>query len=190
MRIILLRHGRPHLPPWARITAAEFPRWIAAYNAAELDPQSSPPPAARAWAQTGAHLVCSDLARATASARALGGPSPHHIDPLFRELDLPYGHWPTPALPPGLWAALFRGLWLLGYAQHAESHQAGKNRAQQGAERLQALAQKHGSVLLVGHGFLNRYLALALRRKGWHGPAQPGHRYWDASVYEKEAHLL
>lgn len=32
MRIVLLRHGRPHMPEWPSIPPREMGRWIDAYN--------------------------------------------------------------------------------------------------------------------------------------------------------------
>jgi hypothetical protein len=52
------------------------------------------------------------------------------------------------------------------------------------ALRLIELAKSHESVLFIGHGLLNRYVAEFLRANAWHGPTNPGKHYWSFGVYE------
>jgi broad specificity phosphatase PhoE len=81
-----------------------------------------------------------------------------------------------------LWARLF---WLLGLHSGCESFLDARRRARTAAERLQELAEKHGSVMLVGHGYFNSMLAIHLRRLGWHGPRLNAPRHWSATVFAK-----
>jgi hypothetical protein len=64
-----------------------------------------------------------------------------------------------------------------------------KLRVSLAAEKLIQLAKSHDSVLLIGHGIINRYLAKELISKGWSGGAAPGgnkywgYRYWEYAAY-------
>jgi len=53
-----------------------------------------------------------------------------------------------------------------------------RQRAGRMADRLIALVQEHGSVLAVGHGMFNRFVASQLRARGWRGPKLLSHGYW------------
>ena len=127
-------------------------------------------------------VVCSDLCRSVASAERLGVKITH-IDPLFREVALPYGEWRTPNASPLFWVALFRLLWFCGYSSHGESMAFTKERALQAANKLIAIAKDSGSVLHVGHGFMNRYISKVLIANDWSGPSNPGEKYWEFGIY-------
>lgn len=133
-------------------------------------------------AQACGAVVCSDLCRSVASAERLGV-SVTHTEALFREVALPYGEWHTPKASPLFWAALFRLLWLCGYSSHGESVALAKERARQAANRLITIAKESGSVLHVGHGFMNHYISKVLIANGWNGPNNPGRKHWEFGVY-------
>ena len=59
-----------------------------------------------------------------------------------------------------------------------------KMRARAAADELVALATEHRSVLLIGHGFMNRYIAGCLLESGWRGPGSINQGYWSFSSYE------
>ena len=129
-------------------------------------------------------VVCSDLPRSVESARALGVNEIDFIESMFREMELPHGSFPSPKLSPNIWAAFFRLLWFFGYSSNGESLREAKSRASKGANRLKEIAANNGSVLLVGHGFVNRFIANELVSNGWQGPANPGKQFWEFGVYE------
>lgn len=181
LQITLMRHGRPVLPSAGWVGPAGMAQWIAAYNRAEV-PADSAPAAARAAAASANCVVSSTLARARSSALALGVAAAD--DAVFCETPLPHARWAQPRLPAGLWAGVFRLLWLAGYAPHGESLRQSRQRAAVGAQRLIDLAAR-GPVLLVGHGIMNRLIARELRAAGWRqAGAHPG-GYWGAAVYRK-----
>jgi broad specificity phosphatase PhoE len=186
LRIVLLRHGRPKLPTFAKLSARDFSQWIDAYNLAPLDQSLPPPQSAFAITQSCSTVVCSHLHRSTDSAHTLGKTNIDYIDPLFREVDLPYAQIAWPKLSANFWLVCFRILWLLGYAPHCESLVTAKKRAVIGADRLQQLAEQKGSIIFVGHGFINKFIAQALLTKGWQGQSSNkfNSRYWQFSVYE------
>lgn len=187
MQIVLVRHGRPKFRSGAWMRASELPGWIAAYDAAGIDPAFPPPAGSIAQAGRCRFTVCSHLPRSLESARALGIQKVDLCGALFRELDLPCAPWHTPKLPWLLWVALFRLLSLLGYAENGEPFRAGRRRAELCAERLSALAAEHESVLFVGHGGLNWLIARNLKRAGWSGPALSPLHHWEYGIYRYNA---
>jgi hypothetical protein len=52
---------------------------------------------------------------------------------------------------------------------------------------LAARAQAVGTILLLGHGFMNLLIAGALRRREWKGPQIPSWRHWGYAVYDRDA---
>jgi broad specificity phosphatase PhoE len=76
--------------------------------------------------------------------------------------------------------------WHIGWSQGAESVREARKRAQRAAERLVELAREHRSVMLIGHGQLNRMITRALRRMGWHGSGS-GRAYWSVGELRRTA---
>jgi broad specificity phosphatase PhoE len=104
-------------------------------------------------------------------------------DGLFREAGLPYEPVALMRMPPYAWAALFRVLWVFGFQANGESIQAFRERARSAANRLISLAHEHGSVLLAGHGMMNRYIARELLSAGWNGPGNTKMPNWGFTEY-------
>ncbi len=184
MRIVLLRHGKPDVPEHGKLRAHEIPRWIESYNSSGIALDHEPPQEAIKIAKSCNTVVCSDLPRSTDSAQALGVKRIDIVEPVFREMGLPYTTLPSPKLSPNIWAAIFRVLWLFGYSSNGESISEAKDRAGKGAHWLSEMAMDSGSVLLVGHGFVNRFIAKELKSNGWQGPRNPGKQFWEFGVYE------
>lgn len=182
MEIVLLRHGVPQIDTTCRLSAAEFGAWVRAYDKAGIDARHPAPPEAMAIAGTSALVLCSPLPRATQSAIALGATTPTQ-NPMFREIEIPFGDWRLPRLSPRAWSVVFRLMWVAGFARDCETFSQARARASYCAERLAQLAAAHGRVLLVGHGALNWAIARALTRDGWHGPAQAPRRHWEFGIY-------
>lgn len=185
MQIILMRHGRPAIEARQRLSANGFGIWVGHYNAAAIDPASPPPAEAIEQARQAAYVLCSTLPRSLTSAAALGIQTPHRRDAEFRELEMPHADWQIPILPVGLWAALFRLAWALGYHRQTESFAAARARAANCAETLSQLATTHGNVLFIGHGALNWFIARALRRAGWHSLDGTPRRHWQYAVFSR-----
>ncbi len=184
MRIVLLRHGKPDTPAPKPQRVKDFHLWIKSYNTANLRKDSNPPRTIMGILNDLALVVCSDLPRSKESAQKLGFSQVDYAEPLFREMAMPYASFPSPKLSPNVWAILFRIMWFLGYSPNSESFSEAKLRAVSAANRLKELAHNNGSVLFVGHGLINAYIAKALLSEGWQGPASPGKKYWEFGVYE------
>ena len=183
MRIVLLRHGKPDVPEHGKLKVNEIHQWIESYNSAGLSIEHRPSREAIEIANNCNAIVCSNLPRSVESARALGLREVIYIESLFREMGLPYASFPSPRLSPNIWVTFFRVLWFLGFSSNGESLREARLRASTGASRLKEIAANTGSVLLVGHGFVNRFIAKELLSSGWQGPSSPGRKYWEFGVY-------
>jgi len=187
MQIVLVRHGKPDYHGPARCSPRQMKDWIEGYNAAEVLPQALPE-ALRQTARETAWIVCSSLSRCQQSRRLLLDEDPCEVDEVFAEAHLPYFDSAWPRLPARAWRLLLRSAWFLGFSAHTESIAASNRRAAQAAERLEALAREHGSVLLMGHGIMNVLISHQLRKRGWRGPwnllLKP---FWHPCAYRKDA---
>lgn len=180
-----MRHGRPDLDASTPLNSHRFPDWLDAYREAPLRDEA-PPASAIAMARQTRCIICSDLRRSIESARRLRPDIEAVIDAGLGEMAMPHGHIPLLKLSARGWARLFRIAWLLGYAAGAgENRKQGSARARLGAERMTELCRLHGSLLFVGHGVFNRFLAHELRRSGWQGPANPGRQHWSWAEYRR-----
>lgn len=185
MQIILMRHGKPDIPETGNLSANEIHQWVKRYNAAPVTPENLPPAEITTIARECNVVVCSDLPRSISSAEMLGVKTIHYAESLYQEMGLPYGKFFSPRLPPMVWVVFFRILWHLGYSSNSESVRAAKRRVTEAVNKLICMANEHESVLLVGHGYLNRYIAKELQSFGWKGPTSPGNTYWGFGIYEK-----
>ena len=167
MNIILLRHGRVAAEkPAAAITQSAFRSWVSEYDNARLDTTSQPPAQLHELAQRTQFIVCSDLSRSIQSAEVLQC-EPNLVSPAYRECEMPVTDGSRVKLPVGIWMAAMRGLQLTGIHPNAESASSFRLRTRQSAAQLNALAGLHRSVMLVGHGLLNRSLHKQLIKLGW-----------------------
>ncbi len=82
------------------------------------------------------------------------------------------------------WGVVSRAVWFLGYSNGSESFVQAKQRATAAAHRLIRLAETHGSVMLVSHGFVNYFIGRALLANGWEGPSIPCWKYWGVGLYK------
>ena len=183
--IALLRHGKPKALSSAPISACQFSEWISRYDDSGIAENSAPAKANLEYANKCDVLVCSSLPRSIQSAELLSSDQPLVSDKLFCEAGMPCAQRKTLKLPPKVWAVLFRVFWYFGYSRNSESYSDARKRASMAAHKLVALAEEHRSVMLVGHGIINRLIARELKSLGWSGPANPGSLYWDYRIYTK-----
>ncbi|HHJ20193.1 MAG TPA: histidine phosphatase family protein [Gammaproteobacteria bacterium] len=181
MEIVILRHGKPDFEPPVRVKAKELKSLISSYDSCGICDR--PPVEARERAQHCNVAVCSDLPRSMISAKVLGVTPVLVSDPLFREAALPHARWGLVRLSPKLWAVFFRLIWFAGFSCNGESVAFARYRAKDAARRLVKYAAEHKSILLVGHGIINRFIAEELLSLGWVGPSNPGRGYWEYGVY-------
>lgn len=184
MKIILLRHGKPNLINSKKIKSSELGKWINQYDSANLDLECQPKIEAIKVIKSSNKVVCSNLSRSTESADILGVNKVHFIENDFREAELPYFEIPLLKLFPETWAIFFRILWFCGLKINGESLTEAKSRASTGANKLKEIAESNNSVIFIGHGFMNRFIAKELLLSGWHNSTPLGNKYWEFGVYE------
>ncbi|WP_130833887.1 histidine phosphatase family protein [[Erwinia] mediterraneensis] len=181
MTIILMRHGKPEQQTAGRINAQALAAWCRAYDMAPVC--DAPPARSLAIARQAEVIVSSPLPRARSSLTQLGM-QPNEIDALFREVAVPELPSERLHLPPTLWLALLYFLWLCGLAGRTESLQHARQRARQAADKLVALSRR-GTVLLVGHGLMNKMITRELRKRGWQAEKHASSRHWSTSIYHR-----
>jgi broad specificity phosphatase PhoE len=186
LQILLVRHGRPAVDFRTRIPGSAFGAWLRSYDEAPLDVASVPPADLRARVATVGCIASSPLRRSRESAAHLAAGRPVVCDALFAEAGVPSTIRLGLALRPRHWTLLLRVAWFCGWSGGAESVQGARRRAQSAAERLAELAREHRSVMLIGHGEINRMISRVLRRMGWDGPVS-GSAYWSVAELQREA---
>jgi broad specificity phosphatase PhoE len=189
MKIILLRHGKPKIDLHSmlkdRYASADLENLIDSYNLVGLSDDNRISDEVIKMSTMCNAVIHSDLLRSIESAKALGlSDTYHYCNAIFREPTPPFLDWKRPKLKLFTWFILFRTLWYLGYSNNSESISSARKRAALGVTKLKMFAKKYDTVLLVGHGFINRLIAKELLSSGWKGPKTPGNNYWEYGVYE------
>lgn len=184
MEIILIRHGKPIIPPLKKVNPPEFSEWVKSYNHSGLCSTSKPSVEAVKISGKCNAIVCSDLPRSIESAKALEIEAVTLTSSKFNEAGLPVANWHFPKLSPKTWAVIFRIFWFFGYSRNSESFKEAKARASEAANILKELAVTNTTVLFIGHGVYNRMVANELNSTGWLGPKSPGSKHWSFGVYK------
>jgi hypothetical protein len=167
------------------MSAKDFKTWIYDYDHVDLCENSYPSPEVIGLAKNSRFIVCSNLKRSTESAKKLGVEKVYRSEPIFREMQIPYISVPIIRLPAKMWSNIFRALWFCGFSKNTESLFNANRRAKDAAIELEKIAEENGSVLFVGHRFLNMYIAKHLISKGWSGPRNPSPAFWSYGVFER-----
>ena len=188
MRIILVRHGRPHLPDEGRVCHRTFGRYIDSYEQAGLDPASAPPQELQDLVQGVSAVLTSGKPRAAESARRLLPDAELVTDPLFVEAPLPSPPFPVLRLKVPAWAIISRILWHAGYHPEIENWKDARARSQRAASILEEKAAANGDVVLVAHGYFNAMIGWILRNRGWTRTGTHRAQFWNCVVYSK-AHV-
>jgi len=188
MKITLLRHGEPEFKLSGKVKACDLGAIAKAYDVTGI--VGNAPDDAVVLSKEHNVVVCSSLPRSLQSAEALGVVDVHLASSLFNETSVPYFTAGSLTLPIGVWVFILRILWYFGFSRNGESLAATKERAKQAAHKLLKLAAEFESVLLVGHGFINYFIAKELLANNWQGPSNSGRNYWAFGVYRYTAEKL
>lgn len=183
-RIILVRHGRPHLPLRPRTNHRGFREYIDAYEAAGLDPENLPPQELSDLVKELDHVFTSDRPRSHQSAKALAPHATLQADPLFAEAPLAAPRIPLLKMRVPKWAVVARVLWHAGYHPEIEDYRKAKHRAAQAADILTDKIRDGGTTVLVAHGYFNAMIGRQLRQRGFSRTGAHRVRYWNAVTYE------
>jgi len=183
-RIILIRHGQPHIALSPRTSHAGFAGYIDDYEEAGLDPSSLPPDELRDLVRELDAVFTSDRPRSHQSARALAPHAELIADPLFAEAPLAAPRIPWLNMQVAKWAVLSRILWHAGYHPKIENPAKARTRAARAADLLVARAKANGAAVLVAHGYFNWMIGRQLRRRGFSRTGIHQARYWNAVIYQ------
>jgi broad specificity phosphatase PhoE len=176
MRIVLVRHGKPEAVSRASISGQAIGQWVRRYNDVGITRELPPPAAVRELASSSRCVVASDLLRARESAAWLAPSKDVRIDSELREAALPESLGVATRLAPAAW---------LNWCKSDETIAMTRQRTHRVADRLGALASQYGSIMVVGHGMFNWFVAHELRRRGWRGPKVLPRAYWAAAQFER-----
>jgi len=162
-QIILLRHAKVKIDI-SSIYSNQMKEFIEAYNQApvEFDDVSD---ALKSIINSVDIILSSELSRTKETLKYLGKEA-QHSDTIFNEAELPYANGKVVKLPATAWAVLFRVMWIFGYSKQSESYKEAKVRAKLSADKLIAYAKADKSVLLVGHGVMNKLISKELMHSG------------------------
>ncbi len=190
MKIVLLRHGRPEMDLNERqnekISAFDIKRIVEDYRWVGLAEPQTIPPEVKLLASQCNICVTSDFARSIESAQLIVGDNIYKSDSIYREAEMPHPLWHWPKFSMKYWFYLLRCFWYFGYQQNGESVTEVKQNARIGAQQLVEFAEKHHSVLLVGHGINIHFLSKELRALGWFGANNCATNYWDYNQFVLE----
>jgi broad specificity phosphatase PhoE len=181
MKIVLMRHGEPTSRGSAWIAGHEFGEWVRSFDQGGIKEAMLIPDEVRQLASTIGLVISSDLLRATQSAARMARKTV--IDPDLREACLIESFRTSLRAPASLWLAVARLAWWLDVTSSQEPIAAARARAQRVTDNVISLAREHRSVLVVGHGVFNSFIARRLRALGWSGPLLPPSRYWSVATY-------
>ena len=183
LEIVLARHGRSEFSVGSWVAGGSLGDLVRRYDEAGITRATGPPPALVALAARSQCVVASDLKRAVESAQVLAAGKEVVVDPGLREARLPDSLGLSVSLPPAVWVVIGQIAWWMNLSTSAETIAATRLRASRAAEALESRAEQHGSVLVVGHGMFNRFIAAHLRQRGWQGPRVMPSAHWSSVSY-------
>jgi len=169
VNIILIRHGKPTAATNPTLSAAQFAHWVNDYNSSTVAPDSVPPTSLTQLVAD-CYIVASCLPRASHSALLCSGQPADLTFSQLSEMALPCHKLPL-ILSANRWLFVNRVSWLLGFNGKVESFKLAKARAKFMAQQLQNLAQTHQRVAVFGHGLINHFIALELKKLNWQSSA-------------------
>ena len=170
--------------PGTRISGRDIGRWYRSYNESGIV-EAEPPARLRDAARGAGCVVASDLRRAIESAACLTPVDTIRVETSLREVGFPEALDSSLRLSPNLWVFIARAAQMLDRGDDEGGRAAIRARAAGVAEMLARLAGDHRSVVAIGHGWFNRFVARELRRQGWHGPRFVPSGYWSSVTFER-----
>lgn len=161
--IVLIRHGKPASAHNQKINASAYAKWVRCYNLSSLDPQSKPTVLVPL---VDSYIIVSSLKRASLSASVYGAVNIDEVQPLLREMDIPYYRLPF-SMKAWHWVLISRLLWFLGKKGRFESFKEAKSRVILLADHLESIMLTESRVVLFGHGLIHYFLQRQLKKRGW-----------------------
>ncbi|MGK7390375.1 MAG: histidine phosphatase family protein [Candidatus Cyclobacteriaceae bacterium M2_1C_046] len=185
-QIVLIRHGEPDLKKVRWYTRAEAIEYSSQYDKVGIRHFKKNP-------------ICTDglpvdkvyhssIPRARHSAELLFGTDFDLVsDYRFREFEKNIFRFFNFPLPLKFWTFLSRILWFFGISHgKTEGFFEAKRRAKENADHLEQKAKKEKMVLLVAHGWHNRYMIKYLKMKEWSLVYKGGTGYLAINILAKK----
>jgi len=182
-KIILLRHGEVNIKNYKNISANQFKKWIIEYNNSNIKSEFSSKDKIKNLLNETDILICSNLKRSIQSIEIFDK-IPFETNDIFNEAELPFSNWNLLKLNPKVWLILFRILWLFGYSQNCESYKKTKQRANKATEKLINLSNQNKTIILIGHGIMNKLIQKELILQQWNETKKMKNNNWDYGVFE------
>jgi len=182
-KIILLRHAEVNIQDYKNISANQFDKWIIDYNNSDIKSEFSSKDEIRYLLNETDILICSNFKRSSQSIEIFDK-IPFETNDIFNEAELPSLNWNLLKLNPKIWLIFFRILWLFGYSQNCESFKKTKLRAKKATEKLIELSNQDKTVILVGHGIMNKLIRKELILQKWNETKKVKSNNWDYGVFE------
>lgn len=185
LQIMLIRHGKPIINKKGYFNFYEAEGYIKEYDSTGVETFAQNPICIDP--NEVKEIYCSPLNRSRQTARMLFGPEFRIvINSRFREFERRIYPIPAVSFKLKFWLLLSRLSWILGGNDDGiESFKQAKQRARGNAQLLAERAQKDQKVILVAHGFLNRFLVKYLEDLGWEHVRDGGSGYLSVQVLVK-----
>lgn len=186
-QIMIIRHGVPQVSRKGWFNQKEAQQFIQDYDSVGVFPLSHQP--VRIEASELDTIYTSNINRAIHTAHLIFGEQYSYVESAqFAEFQRKILAFPNMKMPLGFWLINSRLLWVLGLNDKGiENFKTAKQRAKEGADFLQAQAMQDGKVVLVAHGFLNKYLKKNLKKQGWHIVKDEGQKHIGVSLLIKSS---
>jgi broad specificity phosphatase PhoE len=184
LQIILIRHGNPEINRngWFSYKAAR--NYIIAYDTVGVKPIVKPPVVLETGEEV--KIFSSSLFRAFDTAlKVFGDDVSITVDSAFIEFQREITPLPL-ILPIKGWTGISRFFWMIGlHSSDIPSLRSEKSRAVFDSELLENAAIDNTRVVLVAHGFLNKYIIRNLKKNGWDHSYNGGNDYLAVQVLTK-----
>lgn len=185
-QIALIRHGEPDLTKTGKFSYNEARQFLVHYDSVGIVVPDEP------FFNVGdveeVAVFSSPINRARTTAQYLFGTENEMVySPDFREFETTVGKFgPKFRLPIKKWTALARIKWILGVDRGGiESFADARERARKAAKQLAEASEDNSKVVLVAHGFLNRYVKQNLEDRGWRVVRDGGNGYFATTILVK-----
>lgn len=185
--IILCRHGEPELSRKTRMNWRGYKFWWGLYDEGGLTPGQDAPQIIKDLARQADIVIASPLLRAVETATLAKGAAPDRLEPLMVEAGLPPPNLGYLRLKPPTWGVLARICWMMGFSGEVESQADAKIRAEKAAEVLSNEVRDGKMLFVAAHGWYNRMMRPALKRRGFVCTEDHGDLHWSYRRYEREA---
>ncbi|WP_162056342.1 histidine phosphatase family protein [Pontibacter pamirensis] len=185
-QIALVRHGEPELTKTGKFSYEEASQFLVNYDSVGIVVPDEPFFNVGDTAEVA--IFSSPLNRARTTAEYLFGTENEMVySPDFREFETTIGKFsPRLRLPIKLWTAFARVKWMLGVDRNGiESFADARERARKTARQLAEASEEKPKVVLVAHGFLNRYVKQNLEDMGWKVVRDGGSGYLATTILVK-----